>query len=129
MNERRESQTGWTHLQAALAAFAADRDWQQFHTPKNLVMALCAEAGELVAEFQWLTPEEAARAAEPGELRDRVSEEAADVLIYLLRLADELHIDLDEAVRSKIVRNAARYPVETSAGNARKHPRVHETEA
>lgn len=88
--------------------FAADRQWQQFHTPKNLAMALCGEAGELAAELQWLTPEESASLGE--EQREAVRLEAADVAIYLLRLCDVLDIDLAQAVRDKVAVNESRFP-------------------
>lgn len=96
--------------------FAARRNWEQFHTPKNLSMALSAEAGELLAEFQWLTQEEGQVAANPSPLRDRVIDEVADVAIYLLRLADVLDVDLDAAVRSKLDRNEQRF--EALTGNS-----------
>src|SRR5688500_8272237 len=99
-------------LQDAIRHFAAERDWDQFHTPKNLAMAVAGEVGELVAEFQWLTESDAADGMRPGNpLRDRVTTEAADVLIYLLRLADVTDIDLAEAVRQKLEANSERYPV------------------
>lgn len=88
--------------------FAEDRQWRQFHTPKNLAMAICGEAGELAAELQWLTPEESASLGE-GQ-REAVRLEAADVAIYLLRLCDVLGIDLARAVRDKIALNEARFP-------------------
>lgn len=96
-------------LQARLRAFAAERDWEQFHTPKNLAMALAGEAGELLAEFQWLTPEESATVmlAEAGAA---VRDEVADVAIYLIRLADVLGIDLVAAADEKITRNDQRFP-------------------
>jgi dCTP diphosphatase len=105
-------------LQQALARFARERDWDRFHSPKNLAMALCGEAGELVELFQWLT-EEASREVgrKPGTAR-AVRDELADVLLYLVRLAAVLEVDLDEAVRSKLATNALRYPVESSRGNA-----------
>ncbi|MBX3601621.1 MAG: nucleotide pyrophosphohydrolase [Rubrivivax sp.] len=107
-------------LQAAIARFARERDWEPFHSPKNLAMALTGEVGELVEIFQWLS-EDASRAVarEPGSAR-RVRDELADVLIYLVRLAAVLEVDLDEAVRSKLAANAQRYPVERARGHARK---------
>lgn len=81
-----------------VADFAAEREWERFHTPKNLVMALVGEAGELSELFQWLTPEESAAARTDPTLRGRVEDEVADVFIYLLRLADVLDIDLVGAV-------------------------------
>ncbi|MDP3966716.1 MAG: nucleotide pyrophosphohydrolase [Nocardioides sp.] len=93
--------------------FAVARDWERFHTPKNLAMALVGEAGELAAELQWLTSEESADAADPGPLRDRVSAEMADVAIYLLRLADVLDVDLAQAVSDKLDVNEERFPSTT----------------
>ena len=98
-------------LAAALRGFARARDWEQFHTPKNLAMALAGEAGELVACFQWLTPEQSARVMDnPGAAAD-VESELADVLQYLIRLADVLGVDLADAVRKKMRLNATRFPV------------------
>lgn len=105
-------------LRKRLRAFAAERDWQQFHTPKNLVMALVAEAGELVEQFQWLTAEQSA--ALDGEQREAVAQEMADVLLYLVMLADRLGIDLIEAAERKIERNEQRYPAERVRGSSAK---------
>jgi dCTP diphosphatase len=107
------------HTTQLLRAFAAERDWEPFHTPKNLAMALTGEAGELAAEFQWLTEAES-RALEPARL-ERVRQEAADVLLYLVRLADKLGFDLVEAARQKVELNAQRYPAEQVRGSARKY--------
>jgi len=99
--------------------FAAERDWEQFHTPKNLATALVAEAGELAAEFQWLT---AAQSSAPTvEQLDRIRAESADVLIYLVRLADKLGFDLLEAAAEKIGTNESRYPVEKVRGSSKKY--------
>jgi NTP pyrophosphatase (non-canonical NTP hydrolase) len=106
-------------LQQRLAAFAAARDWDQFHSPKNLAMALSVEAAELVEEFQWLT-EEQSRALE-AERYERVRLELADVLIYLLRLADKLDVDLLRAADDKIAANERKYPAERVRGSARKY--------
>lgn len=106
-------------LTQRLRAFAAERDWDQYHTPKNLAMALTGEAGELAAEFQWLT-EEQSRDLEP-ERRARVQAEAGDVLLYLVRLADKLDFDLVEAAHRKIDLNAQRYPADKVFGSARKY--------
>jgi NTP pyrophosphatase (non-canonical NTP hydrolase) len=95
-------------LRDALREFAAARDWQQYHTPKNLAMAMIVEAAELVEHFQWLTPEESRRL--PPEKLAEVREEAADTLIYLVELADALEIDLIAAARDKIAKNAVKYP-------------------
>jgi NTP pyrophosphatase (non-canonical NTP hydrolase) len=98
-------------LAAALRDFAQARNWEQYHTPKNLAMALAGEAGELLACFQWLTPEESARVMyDPGPAAE-VESELADVLQYLIRLADVLGVDLAEAVRKKMRLNETRFPV------------------
>lgn len=97
-------------LKDALARFAADRDWEQYHTPKNLVMALAGEVGELLDIFQWLTPEESTNVmADPG-LRDQVLMELGDVYQYLIRLADTLDVDLEAAAWDVITRNEERFP-------------------
>jgi dCTP diphosphatase len=106
--------------QAAVRQFAQERDWDQFHTPKNLAMALGGEVGELTAIFQWLTPEESAEIMDTQQAQ-HVRDELADVLIYALRLADVLDVDLEAALSDKLVRNASRYAVESSFGNAKKH--------
>jgi NTP pyrophosphatase (non-canonical NTP hydrolase) len=106
-------------LQRRLAEFAAARDWDRFHSPKNLAMALSVEAAELVEEFQWLT-EEQSRALEP-ERYERVRLEAADVLIYLLRIADKLGIDLLRAADDKIALNERKYPADRVRGDSRKY--------
>jgi len=106
-------------LQQRLAAFAAERDWQQFHSPKNLAMALSVEAAEVVEEFQWLT--EAQSENLDADRRERVRLELADVLIYLLRLADRLDVDLLRAAEDKIEANARKYPAERVRGDARKY--------
>jgi NTP pyrophosphatase (non-canonical NTP hydrolase) len=106
-------------LQQRVAAFAAARDWEPFHSPKNLAMALSVEASELVEEFQWLT-EEQSRALDP-ERRERVRLELADVFIYLLRIADKLGVDLVAAANDKIVLNEKKYPAERVRGDARKY--------
>ena len=106
-------------LQARLRSFAQARDWGQFHSPKNLAMALVAEAGELVEQFQWLT--EAESAALPPERLAAVRHELADVLIYLVRLGDVLGVDLLAAAGDKVALNEARYPAELVRGSARKY--------
>jgi NTP pyrophosphatase (non-canonical NTP hydrolase) len=98
-------------LQRQLREFAAERDWEQFHSPKNLVMALVGEAGELTELFQWLTPDESVRVMDDAASADRVRDEIADVLAYLLRLSDVLGVDLEEALAAKIIKNAAKYPI------------------
>ena len=97
------------HLAAEIKKFADARDWEQFHTPKNLSMAVAGEAGELVAEFQWLTAEQSMRSnMSPDKIKD-VELEIADVAIYLIRLADVLGIDVAEVVRKKLAINESRF--------------------
>jgi dCTP diphosphatase len=102
-----------------LRAFARARDWDRFHTPKNLCMALIVEAAELVEHFQWLSEEESAALA--PAVREKVEEEVADVLLYLVRLADTLNLDLIDAANRKIDRNEVKYPAARVRGSARKY--------
>jgi len=106
-------------LKERLRVFVAERDWDQFHSPKNLAMALSVEAAELVELFQWLTEEESATL--DGDRRRRAAEELADVLVYLVRIADRLDIDLLQAAGEKLERNAVKYPAERVRGQARKY--------
>ena len=106
-------------LQRRLAAFAAARDWDQFHSPKNLAMALSVEASELLEEFQWLTEEQSASL--DAERLERVRLEMADVLIYLLRLAEKLNVDVLNAAIDKMALNEAKYPVDRVRGSPRKY--------
>ncbi|MEE9266277.1 MAG: nucleotide pyrophosphohydrolase [Gammaproteobacteria bacterium] len=105
-------------LRQRLAAFAAVRDWDQFHAPKNLAMALIAECAELVEHFQWLTEEQSITLT-PEKIA-AVRLELADILIYLVRISDKLNIDLLAAARDKIAINEERYPVEKVRGDARR---------
>ncbi|UNO39499.1 nucleotide pyrophosphohydrolase [Streptomyces sp. MST-110588] len=97
-------------LQRRLAEFAAARDWQQYHTPKNLAAALSVEASELVEIFQWLTPEESAKVMSDPGTAGRVEDEVADVLAYLLQFCEVLGIDVLAALAAKIERNETRFP-------------------
>ena len=97
-------------LRLETRAFAESRDWGPFHTPKNLAMAIAGEAGELVAEFRWLTPEESAPERLAAQHRRAIEFEIADVLIFLLRLADVLDVDLADVVRAKLATNESRFP-------------------
>jgi len=106
-------------LREALRVFAAARDWDQFHSPRNLATALSVEAAELLEPFQWLTDEQSRNL--PPQTRAAVAEELADVLLYLVRLADKLDVDLEAAARAKIARNAEKYPVEKARGSSRKY--------
>jgi dCTP diphosphatase len=103
-------------LKNALRLFAEERDWEQFHSPKNLAMALSVEVAELAEHFQWLTQQESFNIS--PDRKDAVRHELADVLIYLVRLADRLDIDLLQAAESKIAVNAEKYPAESCRGRA-----------
>lgn len=106
-------------LRDRLRDFAQERDWDQFHTPKNLSMALIAEAAELVEHFQWVEGDRSHLLEE--KVRPAVEEEIADILIYLVRIADKLGIDLYVAVERKIAINARKYPADKVRGSARKY--------
>jgi len=106
-------------LRVRVRAFVAERDWERFHSPKNLAMALAVEAAELVELFQWLTEEESG-ALDAGRRR-RVAEELADVLWFLVRLSDRLDVDLLAAAEAKLAANAAKYPADRVRGDARKY--------
>jgi dCTP diphosphatase len=109
-------------VRAQLRAFVAERDWDQFHNPKNLAMALVVEAGELAEQFQWLTPEQSEDL--PPDTRAAVEMEVADVLLFLLRLCDRLDLDPLSAAQRKLALNAAKYPVEKSKGRAIKYDKL-----
>ena len=106
-------------LKQRLRSFAADRNWDQFHSPKNLSMALIAEAAELVEHFQWLTQEESAGLS--GEKLKEVEQELADILIYLVRISDKLGVDLVKAAEEKIDLNAEKYPADVVKGSSKKY--------
>ena len=97
-------------LQRQLRDFAAARDWQPYHSPKNLAMALMVEAAELLELFQWLTPQEARHLTDNAADKERVGDELADVLLYLLQLADHTGVDVEQAVIAKLAKNARKYP-------------------
>lgn len=108
----------------ALKEFAEARDWAQFHSPKNLVMALSGEVGELNEIFQWMTEADSFKAASSEATAKAVRDEIADVALYLIRLSDVLGIDLNEAVSSKLATNAAKYPVDLSRGVSTKYNKL-----
>lgn len=105
-------------LRQRLAKFASDRDWDQFHSPKNLSMALIAETAELIEHFQWLSEEDSNNL--PPEKKQEVAMELADIFIFLIRIADRLGIDLADSAWQKIEINEGRYPVEKAKGSARR---------
>lgn len=106
-------------IKEKLRQFALDRDWGQFHSPKNLSMALAGEVGELLELFQWLTEEQSKNISQ--EQRKAVEEEMADIFLYLLRLADQLSVDLLEAAKKKLVINELKYPADKVRGSSKKY--------
>ena len=108
-------------IQEKLQTFADERQWEQYHTPKNLVMGLCGEVGELIEHFQWLTADESKNITHDENTMEKVREELADVQIYLLRLADKLNIDMESAIWDKIKKNEAKYPAHFVKGSAKKY--------
>lgn len=104
-------------LQDAIALFAAERQWPQFHTPKNLSAALVVEAAELLEVFQWLTPEESSAVMTDPARAEAVRDEVADVAIYLLQLTRQLDIDLEQAIEAKMRKNAVKHPVPDGAAS------------
>jgi NTP pyrophosphatase (non-canonical NTP hydrolase) len=106
-------------LRQRVRTFVAERDWERFHSPKNLAMALSVEASELVELFQWLTEEESS--VLDAERKQRVAEEMADVLWFLVRLSDRLGVDLLQAAEAKLAANAAKYPADLVRGSPKKY--------
>jgi NTP pyrophosphatase (non-canonical NTP hydrolase) len=106
-------------LRDELRAFAEARDWDQFHSPKNLNMALMVEVAELMEHFQWLTEEQSANL--DADKQSVVAEELADILLYLVRLSDKLGVDLKEAAHRKLEKNALKYPADKVRGSAKKY--------
>jgi dCTP diphosphatase len=113
----------FAQLAARLEQFATERDWAQFHSPKNLVMALTGEVGELNEIFQWMPEEASKHAGRDPQTAQAVQDELADVLLYLVRLSSVLGIDLDAAVQQKLKANALRYPADKVRGSSQKHSR------
>lgn len=116
-----DAATTIAELKARVLAFARERDWEQFHSPKNLSMALAAEAGELMEHFLWATPEASGQIARDPGRREKISEELADVVIYALEFANVTGLDLAAAIAGKMAVNAAKYPVEKARGRADKY--------
>lgn len=111
--------TSLADIQQTVDAFAKERDWDKFHTPKNLAMALTVEASELLEHFQWLEGETSHQL--PPKTYQAVREEIADVQVYLARLADKLDIDIYQAVEEKMIKNKQNYPIEQCFGSAKKY--------
>ena len=108
-------------LKAALREFALERDWGQFHSPKNLSMALAAEAGELMEHFLWATPEQSRAIATDAVKRGKIADELADVIIYAIEFANITGLDVAAAIEAKMAANAKKYPVEKAKGRADKY--------
>ena len=115
------SEPSVAELTSLVRVFADSRDWQQFHTARNLVLALVGETGELAAEFQWISDDNIVSALQDAGKREAVGSELADVFIYLLRLADVIGINLVEELGKKIMVNEERYPVDKARGSAAKY--------
>jgi NTP pyrophosphatase (non-canonical NTP hydrolase) len=116
-----DSATTVSELRERVLAFVRERDWEQFHSPKNLSMALAAESGELMEHFLWASPEESrAIAADPAK-RARIAEELADVVIYALEFANATGLDVAASIEAKMAANARKYPVEKSKGRSAKY--------
>ncbi len=116
-----DSATTVAELKARVLAFVRQRDWEQFHSPKNLSMALAAEAGELMEHFLWATPEASREIAADGVKRGKIADELADVVIYALEFANATGLDVAGAIEAKMTANAKKYPVEKAWGRADKY--------
>ena len=110
-----------TKLKSEINEFARERNWDQFHNPKNLAMALSVEASELIEIFQWLDLEQSVEILRNPEKKEKVKDELADILIYLLRLSEKCDVDLMAAAKNKIVKNRAKYPADLVKGKAKKY--------
>jgi dCTP diphosphatase len=116
-----DSTTTLADLKARVLAFVRARDWEQFHSPKNLSMALAAESGELMEHFLWSTPEQSKTVAADPVKRGKIADELADVVIYALEFANITGLDLAAAIETKMAANAQKYPVEKAKGRAEKY--------
>nr|WP_246026508.1 nucleotide pyrophosphohydrolase [Oleiharenicola lentus] len=116
-----DAQTTVGEIRARVLAFARERDWEQFHSPKNLSMALAAEAGELMEHFLWTEAKDSAAPLADAKKREQIEDEIADVVIYALEFANIGGIDLAKAIEAKLAKNAAKYPVEKARGSAKKY--------
>ncbi|GAB5559931.1 MAG: nucleotide pyrophosphohydrolase [Synoicihabitans sp.] len=121
MNEMTDSSTTVAEIKERVLAFARERDWEQFHAPKNLSMALAAEAGELMEHFLWASSEESRESMNDPAKRSKIEEELSDVIIYALEFANMTGIDVAAAIDRKMLANAAKYPVEKSRGRSDKY--------
>jgi dCTP diphosphatase len=123
-----DSVTTIAELKSRVLAFVRERDWEQFHAPKNLSMALAAEAGELMEHFLWATPEQSQAVAADPVKRAKIAEELADVVIYALEFANATGLDVAAAIEAKMAANAKKYPVEKSRGRSDKYTELSDPE-
>lgn len=121
MKELSDAETTIGEIKARVLAFAREREWEQFHAPKNLSMALAAEAGELMEHFLWTTPDASHDVVKDEKKRSKIEEELADVVIYGIQFANVAGIDLAAAIERKMAANAAKYPVEKAKGRSDKY--------
>lgn len=121
MDALSDSATTLGELKARVLAFVQERDWEQFHSPKNLSMALAAETGELMEHFLWATPERSHEIARDPAKRAKIAEELADVVIYALEFANITGLDVSAAIEAKMAANAKKYPVEKAKGRSEKY--------
>ena len=121
MKTMSEGATTVAELRARVLAFVRERDWEQFHAPKNLSMALAAETGELMEHFLWMSPEQSRTVVQDPEKRRKIEEEIADVVIYALEFANMTGIDVAAAIERKLAVNAKKYPVEKARGRSDKY--------
>ena len=116
-----DSATTISDLKARVLAFVRERDWEQFHTPKNLSMALAAETGELMEHFLWASPEQSRAIANEPAKRAKIADELADVVIYAIEFANMTGLDISAAIEAKMAANAKKYPIEKSRGRSDKY--------
>ncbi len=116
-----DAETPLAELKKRILTFARERDWEQFHSPKNLSMALAAEAAELMEHFLWATPENSAEIARSPSKRPKIEEELADVIIYALEFANVTGLDVAAVIEAKMEANARKYPVEKAKGRSEKY--------
>ncbi len=121
MTASTDATTTVAELKTRVLAFVREREWEQFHSPKNLSMALAAEAGELMEHFLWATPEQSAAIAADAAKRQKIADELADVVIYALEFANITGLDVAAAIEAKMAANAKKYPVEKARGNSAKY--------
>ncbi len=121
MAETNDSNTTVADLKTRVLAFVRERDWEQFHSPKNLSMALAAEAGELMEHFLWATPEQSKAIAADAAKRQKIADELADVVVYALEFANATGLDLAASIEAKMMANGKKYPVEKAKGRSEKY--------